>query len=86
MERVLTLIDIALLGVLLCEWVLHDDVFQSSLLKVLLAWRLVCAMLNRVLFHRLERKLFAPSHVVDVEEFVRLFTDFEKVIRRISNS
>lgn len=83
MQTSLTFIDVALLGILLCEWILHDDVLQPRLLEVLLAWCLIRAVLDGVLLHGLERERLSASHRVNVEELERLFTDLQKMVRRV---
>lgn len=77
----LTFIDVRLFRVLLRIRILHDNVVQLSLLKVLLTRLLVRSVFSSVLLHRLERILF-PTLMIGsdiVEELVRLLAHFEKV-------
>ena len=71
-----TFINIRLLGVLLRERILHDNIIQTGLLKVLLARLLIRTVFSSVLIHRLQSVVLAAVRVdMAVEEFVCLLAN-----------
>lgn len=81
----LTFIDIILLDIPFRIRIFHNHILQLGLLEILFGRLLICPMLHRVLLHGFELVRVSTIGVgVDIKEFVRLFTDFEKVAWWIS--